>query len=97
MQPFKLIAIWCPAPLVAFLLDLLTIRTIVFAVVCYIVARASANIGEWLAVMAKRQNHGHENGRRVAVFLNLCCMVVLALSIVTIIAAQVNHFTHWVA
>lgn len=97
MQVFKLIAIWCSVPLVAFLMDSLTIKTVAFAVVCFILARVSVGIAEWLAQMAKQQNHGRENGRRVAVLLALCSFVFIVLSLATMIVAQVNYFAHWVA
>lgn len=94
---YPVLAIWGTAPIVAFIIDTLTIKAVAFAVICFISAQVFVGTSEWFAKAAQRQNLGSENGRRVAFFLVFFSVVAVACSIAAMVAAQANYYFHWVA
>ena len=91
------LALWAPAPLLAFLWVSLTAKTLVCSVLCFILL-------EWLDAMAGylldrsfQENLGLENGRRKAMIWRFLANTVGRSCILLFVCTQVNHFTHWVA
>jgi len=92
-----ILAIWGTAPLVAFIVDTLTIKAVAFAVICFLSAQVFVSVSEGFANVAQRQNLGSENGRRVASFLVFLSVATVACCIAAMVVAQANYFFHWVA